>query len=192
MKKYNSDEEIIQGIQADDVEALRVLYRRNYHSIVHFVYNNNGDEHDAKDIFQEGILIVYEKLKSDSFQLSCSLRTYLYSVCRKLWLKKLNQRSRYIGKIEDYDEVISLEEDESYFNEETDYQNIKHSLLMLGEPCKTIIEDFYIHRLSMADIAEKFGYTNADNAKNQKYKCLNRLKKIFFSLKDKKVETKTV
>ncbi|RZK15573.1 MAG: sigma-70 family RNA polymerase sigma factor, partial [Flavobacterium sp.] len=50
----------------------------------------------------------------------------------------------------------------------------------LGEPCKTIIQDFYIHNLSMQDICEKFGYTNTDNAKTQKYKCLQRLKKIFF------------
>ena len=33
----------------------------------------------------------------------------------------------------------------------------------------------------MTDIAAEFGYTNADNAKNQKYKCLMRLKKLFFA-----------
>jgi predicted DNA-binding protein YlxM (UPF0122 family) len=50
----------------------------------------------------------------------------------------------------------------------------------LGEPCKSIIEDFYIADLSMEEISVKFNYTNADNAKNQKYKCLQRLKKLFF------------
>jgi DNA-directed RNA polymerase specialized sigma24 family protein len=53
----------------------------------------------------------------------------------------------------------------------------------LGEPCKTIIEDYYIHGRSMQEICEKFGYTNADNAKTQKYKCLQRLKKLFFQQK---------
>ena len=51
----------------------------------------------------------------------------------------------------------------------------------LGEPCKSLIEAYYIHKKGMADIAEEFGYTNADNAKNQKYKCLMRLKKLFFA-----------
>jgi hypothetical protein len=32
----------------------------------------------------------------------------------------------------------------------------------------------------MPEITEKFGYTNVDSAKNQKYKCLMRLKKLFF------------
>ena len=50
----------------------------------------------------------------------------------------------------------------------------------LGEPCKSMITDIYIHDLNMNEISDKFGYTNSDNAKNQKYKCLQRLKKIFF------------
>jgi hypothetical protein len=54
------------------------------------------------------------------------------------------------------------------------------ALKLLGEPCKTIMEDFYMHNKSMQDICERFGYTNADNAKTQKYKCLQRLKKLFF------------
>ena len=38
----------------------------------------------------------------------------------------------------------------------------------------------------MPEIADLFRYTNADNAKTQKYKCLVRLKKIFFEqYKDK-------
>lgn len=58
---------------------------------------------------------------------------------------------------------------------------MRESMSGLGEPCRGIIEDFYIHDLSMEAISEKFGYTNADNAKNQKYKCLQRLKKLFFA-----------
>ena len=57
---------------------------------------------------------------------------------------------------------------------------MNNSLIDLGEPCSELIKDFYINKLSMEQIAEKFGYTNADNAKTQKYKCLQRLKKIFF------------
>jgi hypothetical protein len=51
----------------------------------------------------------------------------------------------------------------------------------LGEPCKSLIEAFDIQKRNMQDIASQFGYTNADNAKNQKYKCLMRLKKLFFA-----------
>ena len=51
----------------------------------------------------------------------------------------------------------------------------------IGEPCKSILEAYYIQKLPMQQIASDFGYTNADNAKTQKYKCLVRLKKLFFA-----------
>ena len=51
----------------------------------------------------------------------------------------------------------------------------------LGEPCKSLLEAYYLQHRNMQEIAVEFGYTNADNAKNQKYKCLMRLKKIFFT-----------
>ena len=59
---------------------------------------------------------------------------------------------------------------------------MEKAISSLGEPCKSLIEAFYIQKRSMQDIANQFGYTNADNAKNQKYKCLMRLKKLFFAV----------
>jgi hypothetical protein len=44
-----------------------------------------------------------------------------------------------------------------------------------------LLEAYYLKKQNMQVIAASFGYTNADNAKNQKYKCLLRLKKIFFA-----------
>ena len=51
----------------------------------------------------------------------------------------------------------------------------------LGEPCKSLLEAFYMQKKGMQEIAGIFGYTNAENAKTQKYKCLMRLKKLFFT-----------
>ena len=51
----------------------------------------------------------------------------------------------------------------------------------IGEPCKSLLDAYYIQKKHMQEIATDFGYTNADNAKTQKYKCLVRLKKLFFA-----------
>ena len=61
-----------------------------------------------------------------------------------------------------------------------DFQLMEKAMQALGEPCKSLLESYYLSKKSMVEIATDFGYTNADNAKNQKYKCLMRLKKIFF------------
>ncbi len=152
--------------------------------ILQLIINNNGSEHDAKDIYQESIIILHDKIKSGDFELTSKLKTFLYSVCRRLWLKKLSHKSRFNADINDYEDHFEVESD-LVAHEERDQQftMMNSALEQLGEPCKTIIEDFYIHNKSMQDISEKFGYTNADNAKTQKYKCLQRLKKLFFNPK---------
>lgn len=140
-----------------------------------------GSEEDAKDVFQDGIMVLYEKSKDPSFQLDSKLSTYLYAVCYRIWLKKWQSTQRNSPFPADADEHAAQEEDlMQYLEKEQQFKLMARSLRQLGEPCKTLLEDFYIRKLSMLDISEKFGYTNADNAKTQKYKCLSRLKKLFF------------
>jgi DNA-directed RNA polymerase specialized sigma24 family protein len=62
-----------------------------------------------------------------------------------------------------------------------DFTIMEKAMGSLGEPCKSLLEAYYLQKKDMTEIAETFGYTNADNAKNQKYKCLVRLKKLFFA-----------
>jgi RNA polymerase sigma factor (sigma-70 family) len=177
-----TDNEIILGILNNSSSTLQYLYKAYFPMIYQLIINNSGNEDDAKDIYQEGIIILHDKIKSGDFELTSKLKTFLYSVCRRLWLKKLNHKSRFNVNINDYEDHFVVEPDMAN-HEEKDQQFLlmDKALLQLGEPCKTIIEDFYIHSKSMQDISEKFGYTNADNAKTQKYKCLQRLKKLFFS-----------
>ena len=92
--------------------------------------------------------------------------------------------SRYGGDLKDFQEYVPVEDEVEDQNERNlQFSKMQSALGMLGEPCKTIIEDFYINNRSMQEICERFGYTNADNAKTQKYKCLQRLKKLFFQQK---------
>ena len=78
---------------------------------------------------------------------------------------------------------MEVEEDLAAADEQEEkFNKMGEALCLLGEPCKTLLEDFYIQDLSMQTITEKLGYTNADNTKNQKYKCLMRLKKLFFGI----------
>lgn len=176
-----TDREVVLGILNNSVDALNKLYVAYFPMVLQFILNNNGDEDDAKDVYQEAIIVLYNKIKSGSFELSSKLKTYIYSVSRRIWLKKLAQQSRKTNNIADFEDVLVVEEDmEQHEQKDMQFDKMKVALDSLGEPCKTIIQDFYIHNQTMQDICEKFGYTNADNAKTQKYKCLQRLKKIFF------------
>ena len=85
-------------------------------------------------------------------------------------------------QVENYDKIVAVEEDLEQHDKLTQqYLTMRTAMGKIGEPCKSLIEAFYVHRKNMHEIASFFGYTNADNAKNQKYKCLVRLKKLFFA-----------
>ena len=86
---------VFKSIGNNDKAAIEAVYKENYSLIQYFVTNNNGTEDDARDIFQEAMMVLYEKSRLPGFELTCQIRTYLYSVCRRLWLKKL-QHSRRI------------------------------------------------------------------------------------------------
>ena len=151
--------------------------------VLQMVLSNNGNEEDAKDVYQESIIILYNKVKAGDFELTSKLKAYIYSVCRRIWLKKLNQRSKKESELKDFHESIPVESDlELHEIRDLQLSRMEESMLMLGEPCRTIIQDFYMQNKSMQEICDKFGYTNPDNAKTQKYKCLQRLKKLFFQL----------
>nr|WP_039867422.1 sigma-70 family RNA polymerase sigma factor [Pedobacter sp. BAL39] len=178
-----TDREVVLGVLNNSDDALNKLYTGYFPMILQFILNNNGDEDDAKDVYQEGIIVLYNKIKGGDFELSSKLKTYIYSVCRRIWLKKLAQQSKKTSNIADFEDVISVEVDVEHHEEkDKQFDKMQDALVHLGEPCKTIIQDFYINNLSMQDICEKFGYTNTDNAKTQKYKCLQRLKKLFFQV----------
>lgn len=182
-----TDDELLMGLADGSDDALTQLYHRYFPMVLHFVTGNSGSEDEAKDIYQETLIVLYEKVRGGSFELHCQLKTYIYSVGRRLWLKQLAHKSRFmvndtetlaadsvaLGQLSD--DLTDHEERNRQFDLMAD------SLDRLGEPCRTLLEDFYIRHMSMQDITGKFGYTNADNAKTQKYKCLMRLKRLFFT-----------
>ena len=182
MKVDVNDLDLLDGLARNDRKAIEQLYEQHYRMVQTFIINNNGTADDARDIFQEAMILLYEKTQTGNFELTSKLKTYLYSVCRRLWLKRLQQLQRFGAPVESMEEVTPVEEDlEEQERRNEAFGMMDKALSHLGEPCKSLLEAYYVHKKQMQDIAESFGYTNADNAKNQKYKCLMRLKKLFFA-----------
>lgn len=174
------DKELLEGLALSDDKALETIYIENFPVILRMVLQNNGSEDDARDLFQEAMIVLYEKVQQGDFDLYSKLKTFLYAVCRRLWLKKL-QTNTWTGELsEEQEESIPEESLEEHEKRDRQFRIMEKAMGGLGEPCKTILEDYYLHKRSMQEIAGKFGYTNPENAKNQKYKCLMRLKKVFF------------
>jgi RNA polymerase sigma factor (sigma-70 family) len=182
VKPENNEQALLEGLGANDKRAVETIYRENYNMVQSLVINNNGSADDARDVFQEAMIVLYEKVRSGTFELNCQIKTYIYSVCRRLWLKRLQQLNRYSPPVESLEATVPVEEEvEEHEKRNAEFEMMDKAISSLGEPCKSLLEAYYLQKQNMQEIAANFGYTNADNAKNQKYKCLMRLKKIFFS-----------
>lgn len=181
MKAEHDQIALLQGLARQDKKAIETIYKDNFNLIQALVLNNNGSAEDAKDIFQEAMIVLYQKVQSGSFELNCQLRTFVYSICRRLWLKRLMHQNRY-SLYENYDDVVLVDDEvEDHEQRNAEFGMMEKAMNSLGEPCRSLLEAFYLQKKGMQEIAASFGYTNADNAKTQKYKCLMRLKKLFFS-----------
>lgn len=182
MKGDTNEQALLKGLAHNDSKAVEIIYKENFNMIQSFILNNNGSYDEARDIFQEAMIALYEKSQTDSFVLTCQIKTYLYSVCRRLWLKRLQQMGRFTGSVDGFEETVAVEEDlETHEKRNAEFAIMDRALNSLGEPCKSLLQGYYLKKMDMNTLAAEFGYTNADNAKNQKYKCLMRLKKLFFS-----------
>ena len=182
MSTLEEEKLLLKGLAGSDKQAIETIYRENYGMIQAFILNNNGSHDDARDIFQEAMIVLFEKTRTETFELSSQLKTYIYSVCRRLWLKRLNQMQRYNGHTDNMEETLPVDEDmELHKKRDTDFTLMENAMSKIGEPCKSLLDAYYIQKKHMQEIAADFGYTNADNAKTQKYKCLMRLKKLFFA-----------
>ncbi|HMR20169.1 MAG TPA: sigma-70 family RNA polymerase sigma factor [Sphingobacterium sp.] len=179
-----SDQELMIGVREGDSTAISKLYKFHFPTIRHMIISNSGSDDEAKDIFQDAVMVLYDKLIQGKFELNSKLSTFLYAVSRRLWLKQLSSKGTSVNSadISDFEDILKVEDDiERHEVMESNFEQMSIALEQLGEPCKTLLNNFYIASMSMEEIRNKFGYTSTDNAKTQKYKCLQRLKRLFFS-----------
>jgi RNA polymerase sigma factor (sigma-70 family) len=181
LKAEHNQTALLQGLARNDKKAIETIYKENFNLIQALVVNNNGSTEDAKDIFQEAMIVLYQKVQSGSFELNCQIKTFVYSVCRRLWLKRLMQQSRYSLQENTEDLIIVDDDMDDHEKRDAEFVMMEKARAGLGEPCRSLLEAFYMQKKNMQEIAGSFGYTNAENAKTQKYKCLMRLKKLFFT-----------
>ena len=186
MKKvFYTDTELLEGLAASDRQAVVAIYKLYHDILTKWILSRGGLEADAEDVFQEALVILYEKAKSPEFCLTCKLSTYLFAISKRLWFKKMERAANYYSLNPEGDEEKDFGTYDSdvqlHHEKEELYEQLNKALIQLGEPCSSLLKAFYEDKKNMQEIAETFRYTNAENAKTQKYKCLTRLKKIFFA-----------
>jgi len=168
-----SDHTYLQGIIENDSKVLNKIYECFLPSITKFVLENRGTESDARDVFQDGLVIIYKKLKSDSLELTSGFHTYLFSVCRFVWLRELKKKRRTEVTLDDNILSIAKTDIEKAYAENEKQKFFKSKLSQMPAESQKVLQLFF-NKKSMKEIAEVMGYTEA-YAKRKKYKAKQQL-----------------
>jgi RNA polymerase sigma factor (sigma-70 family) len=168
-----SNLDLLNGIRRNDTIVLQYIYKNFYSKINFFIKKNSGDDDDANDIFQEAIIIIFRKLKANELVLDCTFETYLYSVCRFLWLKQLEKRKIEKEKIKDnhdYHEDIYDDGLEKVADLNERYRLYQKHFVNLGKDCQKILQ-LYFDKVPLKNIAQIMGFKSEKYAKKRKFKC---------------------
>jgi RNA polymerase sigma factor (sigma-70 family) len=166
-----NENEIIERISQGDEKALDFLYKKHYRMMTRLIVSNNGTEQEAKDIYQDALIVFWQKATSGNLVLTSKISTFLYSICLNLWRKELDRKSRLSNKEHDGFEYQNNEQEEKA-------KIINECITNLGDTCKKILTYYYFDGMSMDKIAEKLEFANTDTAKTKKYKCKKKLDEL--------------
>ena len=179
-----SEVELFEKLKSGDDIAFKVLYRQAFPIIKHFVLQNKGKESDAEDILQDGMIALWDNVRQNKYVRTDAVKisSYLCKVCKYRWLERLrsagHKRSLSVAEhveIEDIDvnplqQLISHEEIDA----------LDAQFRKLGPKCQQILKLYYYEKKSMSEIAQMLGMQPA-SVKNEKYRCMEKLKNNFDS-----------
>lgn len=171
-----SVEEIIEGIKARDNCVLQYVYKNHFPSIHHFIISNSGSPEDAKDIFQESIIVIYRKLKEQQhFLLNSSFKTFIYSIARNLWLKHL-RAIKYEGlTIKDQQQYIELKDEPfKVSNDDLKMSLYQKYFKQLPEDCQNILK-LTARDIPQKEIAQAMNLKSENYVKKRKHDCKEKL-----------------
>lgn len=173
-----TDEKIIELIaQRKEDKALIKLYR--YQGVVStLVMKNGGSKEDALDVFQDALIIFCKRVWEGNFTLTSKIDTYLYSICYNLWRKELEKQNKKTSLSNQEQVLVNDEQIDLLIEKENKIKQIEVVLHKIGDPCMKLLKMFYYEALKMKEIAQKLGYSSEKTAKAQKYKCIERAKKM--------------
>ncbi len=174
VKNLSAEQLILEGIRAGNPQVLEKIYKDYHKAILHLVASNKGTTEDARDVFQEAILVIYQKSKEPDFKLNHTFLTYFYAVCRNIWRNKLKKKS--FGEVSLSDEMIPIykEEDLPDIEKNEKYVLFQSKFVLLGADCQRLLNLFFA-KVKMADIMEKMGFSSIGYTKKRKFQCKTKL-----------------
>jgi len=149
------------------------LYKSTFPIVAKYVSRMGGNLDEAKDVFQDALLVYYEKIHLTETPLNNAIG-YLFGTAKNLWLKRYGQSSPSLP-LDQVDIALTTEESPSS-------ARLFRFLEIAGRKCLELLKSFYYDQMSLQEIADEYGYSGVRSATVQKFKCLEKVRE---SVKEK-------
>lgn len=173
MKEQN----YIKGLLRHDDKILRAIYKKFSKGIYAFIRQNGGTTDDAKDVFQDALMIIYKKAQKPDFELTSKFHTYLFSICKLTWYARQRKKSHHTVTIPDENTLIDRQDLEGDILERERHNIYKDNFKKLKSECQRLLKLFF-EKKSMEEIATILKFKNEHTARTRKYRCQQSLKKF--------------
>ncbi len=181
MKRF-SDDEILEGLKKRDNRTLQYIYSNHYDIVRQLIINNNGSDDDAEDVFQEALIIIFKRLKDEGqLELTSAFGTYIYSIARLIWLKKLRElRKMDVTELNrEMEEYIEFEEPPPVQDKDLRMAIYQRNLLLIPDDCQQILK-LTAQNVKSKDIADKLGFRSESYVRKRRHFCkeflINKIK----------------
>lgn len=165
----------MEGIFKENKVVLKTIYNSYFPDIRRFILLNKGSDDDARDIFQDALVILFLKVRKNIPTLNCTFGTYLYAICKYLWLKEHRRIGRHaiIGYDLDNYADPSVNIHHEYIQMEKRKLVMEHFEIMAPE-CKKVLR-LFVQDLPVEDIMKEMGYSSLQYARNRRLSCKEKL-----------------
>jgi RNA polymerase sigma factor (sigma-70 family) len=172
----------IAYIKEEEEKALKEIYDSCRHDVLRWLVRDFSCSNDeAMDVFQTSVVIMYDNVVSSKLShLSSDIKSYIKAIARNKALELIRSKSLEKKKGDAYKWIKYAQNESNREEQDIQLEWLSAALDELGDPCKGVLTAYYYENKNMDDITHKMGYKNADTTKNQKYKCLKRLQKLYF------------
>ena len=172
-----TDQELLRGIKARDRKVLEYV-NREYRPVIRLLIHKMGGSGDvAKDIFQDGILELLRKSEDPSFQLTSSIKTLIYAICKNLWKYKSRMNHRMVKLNPDHHDGVEVPSFEEAIDlglyEKLFWGNFK----LLPKTCREVLE-LYLKNHKNREIARLLNMTEAYVRKRKSFCTRKMIKAI--------------
>lgn len=151
---------------------LQHFYKKVFPVLSRYVSRMGGSFEEAKDVFQDALIIYYEKLvASNNEDIAKNDNAYLLGIAKHLWLQKYRNSSMNVSLDAVDHEILNEDQDSNFVA-----GKLMHYLEVSGQKCMEILKAFYYDKLPVQQLAKLFGYASVRSATVQKYKCLEKVR----------------